>query len=412
MKKLLKLLARFERKIKKKLKGKPTFEDYRIKEISPILPLKDSSNKLRLNLVITSMNKKDIFGGIKTALDFFLGFCEFLNAEKRILILNYAINPDDVLLPDGFKLWNKDSAETSNVLIDISDRKQAIPIGCNDVFVTTFWNTTYCILELNNWFEKNFHKSLPIIYFIQDYEPGFYSWSSRFVLAESTYKDNRIIPVFNSFSLAEYFKNHNYAFKTSYVFHPKLNPTLKTFLGNKLPYNQRKNQILIYGRPFNQRNCFELILMALNEWYVKSPLAKDFTVYSAGADFPQILFTSGLQVHNLGKLSLEDYSKFLGETKIGISLMASPHPSYPPLEMATFGIKVITNCFFNKDISDFNKNIVSLPVCNISSIVNALENLTQNNNEIFNPVDNSYLDDIDEEFINIYRGLKKDLNLK
>jgi O-antigen biosynthesis protein len=31
--------------------------------------------------------------------------------------------------------------------------------------------------------------------------------------------------------------------------------------------------------------------------------------------------------------------------------MASPHPSYPPLEMATMGLAVITNRFGSKDLS-------------------------------------------------------------
>ena len=33
---------------------------------------------------------------------------------------------------------------------------------------------------------------------------------------------------------------------------------------------------------------------------------------------------------------------------IGISLMESPHPSYPPIEMALFGVNVITNIYESK----------------------------------------------------------------
>ena len=56
----------------------------------------------------------------------------------------------------------------------------------------------------------------------------------------------------------------------------------------------------------------------------------------------------------------EEYAKILEESYAGISLMASPHPSYPPLEMASFGVKVITNTFANKDLKDFNENIISM----------------------------------------------------
>ena len=50
----------------------------------------------------------------------------------------------------------------------------------------------------------------------------------------------------------------------------------------------------------------------------------------------------------------------MGSCYAGISLMVSPHPSYPPLEMSTFGIKTITNTYENKDLASFNSNIVSL----------------------------------------------------
>ena len=56
-------------------------------------------------------------------------------------------------------------------------------------------------------------------------------------------------------------------------------------------------------------------------------------------------------VKSLGKLTIYNYIKELEKSHIGISFMASPHPSYPPLEMATFGLYTITNKFAGKDIS-------------------------------------------------------------
>ena len=55
--------------------------------------------------------------------------------------------------------------------------------------------------------------------------------------------------------------------------------------------------------------------------------------------------------------------------------MVSPHPSYPPLEMATFGVKVITNTFSNKDLKDFSPNIISLDTVNPVTISNRLSNI-------------------------------------
>jgi hypothetical protein len=54
--------------------------------------------------------------------------------------------------------------------------------------------------------------------------------------------------------------------------------------------------------------------------------------------------------------------------------MVSPHPSYPPLEMAHFGMKVITNRFGNKDLSKLHDNIISLDELTPISIADKLAN--------------------------------------
>ena len=64
---------------------------------------------------------------------------------------------------------------------------------------------------------------------------------------------------------------------------------------------------------------------------------------------------------SLGKLSLTDYAELLRRTAVGLSLMASPHPSYPPLEMAHFGVRTVTNSYTCKDLSKSHANILSLP---------------------------------------------------
>ena len=73
-----------------------------------------------------------------------------------------------------------------------------------------------------------------------------------------------------------------------------------------------------------------------------------------------IILQPGIVIKSLGKLTIEGYIQHLEKSHIGISLMASPHPSYPPLEMATFGLYTITNKFENKDISKNHPMIHSI----------------------------------------------------
>ena len=74
-----------------------------------------------------------------------------------------------------------------------------------------------------------------------------------------------------------------------------------------------------------------------------------------------MLLAKGRYLTSVGKLTLDEYARVLSESAIGISLMVSPHPSYPPLEMAAFGAIVITNGYQNKNLSiSFSDNIYSL----------------------------------------------------
>ena len=57
---------------------------------------------------------------------------------------------------------------------------------------------------------------------------------------------------------------------------------------------------------------------------------------------------------------MDPYGELLLTSAAGLSLMASPHPSYPPLEMAHFGLWTVTNSYTNKDLTQSHENIISI----------------------------------------------------
>ncbi|MNP72706.1 hypothetical protein D3C76_1693150 [compost metagenome] len=78
--------------------------------------------------------------------------------------------------------------------------------------------------------------------------------------------------------------------------------------------------------------------------------------------------------------------------------MISPHPSYPPLEMAHFGVKVLTNNYANKDLSKLHGNITSLENISPDVIAHTLSELSRKFEEgVLPPCDNrgmiNYLND-------------------
>ena len=200
------------------------------------------------------------------------------------------------------------------------------------------------------------------LYLIQDYEPGFDAWSTKYALAESTYSrdPSLVFAIYNSEELYDYFKRDGYHFAREIYFAPVLNNKLAEILSDKKAENiKREKQIIIYGRPSDERNAFEIIRYALRLWSEQYPSASEWKIISLGEWFDNIILSNNV-IESQGKASLEEYAEYMLSSYIGISLMISPHPSYPPLEMSTFGVKIITNIFANKDLSTFNKNIISL----------------------------------------------------
>ena len=117
---------------------------------------------------------------------------------------------------DGYSIESKESDSIADKqLVSFSNRKNyTIPVGQNDIFIATGWWTAYTIASVIRWQSEMYNSEInKIIYLIQDYEPGFYPWSSRYLMSESTYKlDIPTIAVFNSKLLKEYFDSKYYTF--------------------------------------------------------------------------------------------------------------------------------------------------------------------------------------------------------
>ena len=335
----------------------------------------DSSNKsIRLNLVVPTINESDVFGGVTTALKIFEKCYKEIGCDARIISLT-----------KYKKLYNKIPLEfvdlNSNYSINTIDiDTTSLEIRENDYFFATYWSTALLCEKILKWQNERYEKSLPLVYLIQDYEPGFYPWSTEYVESERTYHlKNDTIAVFNSSYLKSFFENNGYSFYKSLSFEPVLNSALKEYLknhGEDRNSAKRKKQILIYGRPQEHRNAFTLIVNSLKALSEKmDDSAKEWTIISLGAKHENIKLMNGMEIISKGKVSLEEYAQIMLDSYAGVSLMISPHPSYPPLEMSTFGVRTITNSFLNKDLNGFNDNICSLDTYDADSIAECLYNM-------------------------------------
>lgn len=336
-------------------------------EIRPLRFRKSNRDEMRLNLMVPSINRNDVYGGISTAIRFFFELGTSLGCEMRIVVLDEEPNKHDIIedLSD-FQItkWS-DEKPTNKQIVSMAGQRadKTLSVSKNDQFIFTIWWSAYCVQnEYANWNDLGLEPQ-KFIYLIQDYEPGFYPWSTRYMLADSTYRPEfKQIGIFNSKLLRDYFVDGGYTFSETFCFDPVLNPALNErlqSLGGKAP---KRKKILIYGRPNTDRNAFEIIVEGLRMWIDSDPSSAAWDIVSAGEEFEPIYLGNGRCLSSLGKLTLGEYADVLSDSYIGISLMVSPHPSYPPLEMAAFGMHVITNSFGNKNLESFSVdgNIISL----------------------------------------------------
>lgn len=172
--------------------------------------------------------------------------------------------------------------------------------------------------------------------------------------------DKAAPPVFEDMRLSDSFERRDLRAVQDIVqeFEPRLSDKLRQ-LRDQAMLNARERRILVYGRPSVPRNAFQIIVEGLRHFISTHPDI-DWTFVSAGEAHPPIELGMGRLLNSVGKLTIEQYAQELGRSSIGISLMISPHPSYPPLEMATFGMHVLTNRYKSKDLSVLAPNIHSL----------------------------------------------------
>jgi hypothetical protein len=351
-----------------------------IPEILELTARGGAINDSRLNLIVPALSLRHVFGGIATALNF---FHELLpdGMDARIIItdevsFSHANNENYI----NWKIQTLQDEDCKGLtIVCAGDRYQKkLALRNKDVFIATAWWTAIIAQKLIDEQKELYNSSNneKFIYLIQDFEPGFYPWSSRYALAESTYRNTKsIIPVFNTSILKNYFDINNYKFNSAFVFEPVLNEGLRACLSSPKVLRQRK--IIVYGRPSVSRNIFEVLIMSLR-LAVSSYDFSGWSFYSAGEAHGKIDLGQDFELLPLGKLSLSEYGQLLNTAYAGVSLMVSPHPSYPPLEMSAFGIKVITNNYANKRLADLSQNIYAVDFVSPSTVAGKLIDVVKN----------------------------------
>ena len=248
-----------------------------------------------------------------------------------------------------------------------------------------------------------------ITYLLQEDERMFYPYGDERFLAESVMKNTEINFVINSNLLFNHLvydgfdniKKNGICFEPAFpkdIYCPRI--------------NERKNKkiFFFYARPHNSRNLFYIGTEVITRAVAKGILnVEEWDICFVGKDVPDLTLDGLTKPIILSHMSWSEYSEFIGTVDLGLSLMCTPHPSYPPLDLAASGAVVVTNRFLNKtSLEQYSNNIICADL-DIDALVNALEQgvlLSENatlrfNNVSKNKLQLSWLDTLDQsvEFI-------------
>lgn len=345
-----------------------------VAETVPVNARRGVDGGLRLNLMLPSINPEHYFGGIHTAVEIYRALTSRF-PSSRIIVLDSAPRAEALsLFPDHEEVSADIDSSAPRQIVAYSDRYgRSLPVGPGERWLATAWWTAFAAQSFAEWQSKEFAGSGRIGYLIQDFEPGFYPWSSQYACALATYRPDRDIAVFNTALLAKYFEDQSLGYVRQLVFEPSLNRAMRPALEalrDRPPARARR--ILVYARPSTRRNAFELLCEGLRAWGWSDPRAREWEVVALG-ELTADLDLGPMSIRALGKLPIKEYAELLSTSAIGLSLMISPHPSYPPLEMAAFGMGVVTNAYANKDLANSNPGIRSIIGVSPSSIAAALQ---------------------------------------
>lgn len=317
------------------------------------IPTVVSSDKMpRLNLVTDSIEKNSLLGGVATALIVATEFAKKRGIGLRLITRNAPADPQDYLNILALNnLTPPDNVEYYSDYDRDEDGRKAtkLSVSSEDIFFATSWWSAKAIEKTS--LRKRFY------YIIQEVETFFYPHGVEHLLCSQVMHDPNIDFIVNSHYLWEYFKKSEpNIVEHGVYFEPAFSKELYKPVEISL---KKKYRLFFYARPNNSQNLFAygvfLLDMAIRQGIIDT---SEWEICCAGQDIPDIVFSDGTRPVHSGLMSWQEYRDFVSEVDLALSLMYTPHPSYPPFDVAVSGGVVVTNKCMNKQHFSECKNVL------------------------------------------------------
>ncbi len=322
------------------------------KLFSPAVPLSfridpDPFAQPTVNVLLPAVRMISMSGGPNTALNLAYQLAK-VGFAIRIIATDMPVDADHEPILRHIQSISGINERLPNVeIVDGSDRRKPITIGAKDVFFATAWWTAQMAKHATPLLGGR-----PFIYLIQDFEPILYPASSQYAQALESYALDHI-PIINTKLLRDFLVENRIGrhgdpeFAKNAVY---FEPAISREAFHPEPHKSKKRRLLFYARPHTgQRNLFELGVAALQAAIASGDIgAPAWEFIGMGEPFTSVSLGRDATLECAPWLGFDDYAKQMRQADVLLSLMMSPHPSYPPLEMAACGGMVVTNQYANK----------------------------------------------------------------
>ena len=309
----------------------------------------------RISIVTDSVGEGALYGGVGTAIVIAALLAGRTGASLRLITRT---EPSDLhrlktVLDANGVTWTGDIEA-----IHAPPFSEArVPLTDGDYFLTTSWWTTRATVTAV--------PASKVFYLLQEDERMFYPRGDERLRCSETMNDSRIHLVINSELLFRHLGSDPEPLPKlqgrSVWFEPAF-PAHLFFDDSDRRDGAPKRTFFFYARPHNLRNLYwsglEAITLAI-EQAVLDPVKWSFIF--AGREIGPVVLPYGCEPTILENLAWDKYAEVVRSVDLGLSLMDTPHASYPPLDLAASGAVVVTNsCGIKTSLESYSANIITV----------------------------------------------------
>lgn len=293
----------------------------------------------RISVVTDSINRGSLFGGVGTCMLLAALLVRRRGARLRIITRtepSQTANLHHVLQLYGLSIDD----EVEFAFAHVQAPQASVNVFDDELFLTTSWWTT----------ESTLAAIAPgrVLYVLQEDERMFYPGGDDHLRCLRTLSRDDLHVAVNTHGLLEHLATSGlpHLRHTARAFEPAFPPSV--YRRQARPEGARRT-LMFYARPNHLRNLFYFGLEVLDAAVAQGVIdTSRWEIHFVGAHVPAISLCDGTVPTVHEHLSWTDYAALAGRIDVALSLMYTPHPSYPPLDLAASGAVVVTNRFGNK----------------------------------------------------------------